>query len=317
MAVSKAGDVNSRRGSLKHAIVHDKLTLGAATYLVIIVVICILAPLISPETYSGFNTTQGGLHPHIGWRYLLGTDVFGHSMVAYLILGARTTVGVGALSTAIALILGGLVGVVAGVAGGWVDRILMTVVDVVLTIPFLVLVFVLVAYAGGSDPWSIAILLGLIGTFGAAQTIRHICAKEMRGEALVAARATGASRTAAARRHVLPALAVPLVYSGTMLLCALMSAEATMDFFGFGVRPSTVSWGTALALAPAYITGGFWWWYLLPGLALVATLFSIAIVGNALIQAVEKSQTLTANDSRPTSTVLLPTKASGTSIVAD
>jgi peptide/nickel transport system permease protein len=302
--------VHSRGAILKHTITHNKLTLAATLFLVAIVIVAILAPLISPESYAGFDRSQGGLHPHIGWRYALGTDVFGHSMVALLILGARTTLGIGALSTAIALTLGGLAGTAAGMLGKWVDRIVMTVVDIVLTIPFLVLIFVLVAYEGGSDPWSIAALLGLVGAFGAAQTIRHACVKEMRSQSVAAAQATGVSRIGAAWRHVLPALVAPFVYSATLLLCALMSAEATIDFLGFGVSPSTVSWGTALSLAPAYITGGFWWWYILPGLALVATLLSIAILGNTLAQALSDSPAPQVEISLPMSAVLLPQETS-------
>jgi peptide/nickel transport system permease protein len=287
-AVDRTGGAPTRGEAIKHTIIHNKVAFAASLFLVFIVLIAILAPLISPETYGGYDRTQGSLHPHIGWRYLLGTDVFGHSMVAYLILGARTTVGIGVLATAIALALGCLGGIVAGVVGGWLDRVVMTIVDIVLTVPFLVLVFILVAYEGGNDPWSIAVLLGLVGAFCATQLLRHACVQEMRKPSVSAAKAAGASKTRVLRRHVLPALLAPCVYAATLLLCALISAEATMDFLGFGVLPETVSWGTVLSLAPAYITGGLWWWYILPGLALVATLLSIALVGNAVTAALEQ-----------------------------
>lgn len=285
----KQGAVNERAlratqgASLKSAILGNKLAVAACLYLAGIAIIALLAPVISPETYSGFDHTQAGVHPHFGWRYLLGTDVFGHSVVAYLILGARTTIGIGLLSTAVAVIVGGVIGIAAGVAGGWFDRLVMIVIEVVFTVPFLPLLIVLAAYVGGSDPWSIALLLGLVGVFCAARCFRDGCVSEMRRPSVLAATSAGASKWALLQRHVIPALIAPLVNAVTLLLAAMMAAEATIDFLGFGVRPSTVSWGTALADAPAYITGGFWWWYILPGLALVVTLLSITIVGNAVM----------------------------------
>ena len=272
----------TRGASVWRAITRHKLVFAASLFLALVSIIALLAPIITPETYSGFDQTQGGLHPHIGWRYLLGTDVFGHSMVAYLILGARTTVGIGLLATAIALALGGVVGVAAGVLRGWVDLVVMTVVQVVLTVPFLVLLLILVAYQGGSDPVSVAALFGIVGAFYVAQLVRNGCMREIRRQSVDAAKASGASGMRILLRHVLPGLPGSFICAGTLVLTAMMAAEATVDFLGLGVSASTMSWGTALSLSLAYITGGFWWWYVLPGLALVATLLAITIVGNAL-----------------------------------
>ncbi len=245
-------------------------------------VVALVAPLISPESYGSFDYRQGGLHPQIGWRYLLGTDVYGHSLVMYLILGARTTLGIGVLATALALSIGSVLGVVAGYCGGWIERLLMWVVDVILVIPFFPLLIVLVAYLGPTGPFPIVLTFGLAGAPSVGRSMRE-WTMPFRRERAEPSRAAGTSSIRMLGQQMVRNLMRPAVLCSMWLLTAFLTASVTIDFLGLGLPTSTPSWGTALRTAPDYLNGGYWWWILFPGLALFLALLSINTVGRTVV----------------------------------
>ncbi|GEM_PF-5244039 len=256
--------------------------MAAILFLVVISLVAIVAPVITPETYSGYDFTQGSLHPHIGWRYLLGTDVYGHSILMYLILGARGTLMITAGSALVALGVGGITAMFAAALGSWCRYIFTGVVALAMTLPLFPLALVLVAYVAGGSPWWIMLILGLATAPGVCEHVSNLLDRRLADRRDDVALVSGAPVSGIVLGHVLPDLLRRSVGYVALLLITLIGLETTIDFFGLGLRPPDVSWGTALAGASNYFGAGLWWWYLFPGILIFLTTLSLVVVADGL-----------------------------------
>lgn len=261
-----------------------RATVVAVLFLILITLLAVIGPFLAPETYAGYDHANGALHPQLSWRYLLGTDVYGHSILTYVLLGARTSYGLAAVASAISLCLGSAVGFVAGLAGGWADRLAGMLIEVIRTIPMFALLLVLVAFTAHGDPWKIVIIFGLVGSAVAADIVQRQCRVIRRS----LCDEPGAGRLFAWRllaRDSVPHLAACLVRAATTLLATFIGVGATLDFLGVGLPANDPSWGTALQTSLAYVNGGFWWWFCFPGLALFTTIVAVNLAGKGLVLA--------------------------------
>ncbi len=216
-------------------------------------------------------------------QHPLGTNDIGQDILSELIYGARTSLLIGFTAAAIAILLGTLVGVVAGYAGGWVDAALMRLVDVVLVIPFLPLMILLAAYLGPG-------LLNIIGVIAAliwarpARVIRSQVLSLRHAAYIEAAEALGASFGRVLLRHVLPGV-LPLALAQFILAASSsILIESSLAFLGLG-DPLRKSWGTILYYAQArgaFLTGAWLWWVLPPGLLITLSVLGFALTGYAL-----------------------------------
>ncbi len=207
-------------------------------------------------------------------RYLLGTDGYGRDLLSRLIWGARTSLLVGIVAAALALLVGTAVGLVAGWSGGILDALLMRATDAALSIPRLFLALCLAALWGGSLTTTV-VVLGLTSWMGAARLVRGEVLSARERDYVRAAQASGARGTAIAFRHLLPAAAGVLAAEAALRVGSAVLLEATMSFLGLGVPPPAPSWGNVLADGRDRLVTAPWI-ATLPGLLLALTVAAVA-----------------------------------------
>lgn len=210
--------------------------------------------------------------------HLLGTDGFGRDVWTRILYGARMSLSVTALALALAVSIGALVGITAGYVGGWVDSVLMRLVDVLMALPKLLVAMVVAIAVGGSFK-NLVLVLGLLSW--------PVTARVMRGETLVLKKAEfvrypiaiGVGNWAIALRHVVPNVLPSLLVVTTLEVGGMILAEASLSFLGVGIPPPTSSWGVMISDGQALISTG-WWITLFPGLAIAATVLSSNTLGD-------------------------------------
>jgi peptide/nickel transport system permease protein len=273
---------------------HKLAMIGAVT-LVLLVLMAIFAPLVSPETYANYNydISVHNLAPSLawpwssGWKYVLGTDANGHSLVMWIAYGARVSLMVGILSSILTMILAIVLGGVAGYFGGWVDALVMRITDVFLTLPTLPLLILLADYLASGSATVIIILFAVLSWPGNARLVRSYYLTFRSQEFTEAARAVGVGDARIIFRHILPNALSPIIVAATLAVAAFIGTEAAIDFLGVGIHPPSTSWGLSLANAQTYFTEGNWWWPFFPGFFLLLTTLSINFLGDGLRDALD------------------------------
>ncbi|HVG48117.1 MAG TPA: ABC transporter permease subunit [Rubellimicrobium sp.] len=254
-----------------------------------LVVVALAAPLLAPHSPS-MQYRDAFLAPP-AWqeggssRFLLGTDAIGRDILSRLIYGSRYSLFIGAVVVAIALVGGIVIGLLAGFFGGWVDAVIMRVMDVILAFPSLLLALVLVAVLGpGLTNAMIAIALVLQPHF--ARLTRAAVMAEKNREYVVAAQVAGAGRLRLMFRTILPNCLAPLIVQGTLSFSNAILDAAALGFLGMGAQPPTPEWGTMLAEAREFILRA-WWVVTFPGLAILITVLAINLMGDGLRDALD------------------------------
>jgi len=256
---------------------------------VFLVIVALLAPLIAPHSPTAQYRDAVLLPPfwEEGGRvsYFLGTDAVGRDMFSRLLYGAQFSLFIGVVVTTLALIGGIALGVFAGFFGGWIDTIIMRVMDIILAFPSLLLALVLVAVLGpGLTNAMIAIALVLQPHF--VRLTRAAVMAEKNREYVIAARVAGAGRMRLMFRTILPNCMAPLIVQGTLSFSNAILDAAALGFLGMGAQPPTPEWGTMLAEAREFILRA-WWVVTFPGLAILITVLAINLVGDGLRDALD------------------------------
>lgn len=265
---------------------------GAVIGLVVflaLVVVALAAPLIAPHDPT-FQYRDAILLPP-AWEaagratYLLGTDQVGRDMLSRLIYGAQYSLFIGVVVTTIALIGGIVIGVIAGYARGWVDTVIMRIMDIILAFPSLLLALVLVAVLGpGLTNAMIAIALVLQPHF--VRLTRAAVMAEKTRDYVTAAKVAGAGHFRLMFRTILPNCMAPLIVQATLSFSNAILDAAALGFLGMGAQPPTPEWGTMLAEAREFILRA-WWVVTFPGLAILITVLAINLVGDGLRDALD------------------------------
>ena len=256
---------------------------------VALVVIAILAPLNAPHLpYAQYRDAT--LLPPF-WQdggraaFPLGTDAVGRDMLSRLLFGARYSLFIGVFVTTIALVGGIIIGVVAGYFGGWIDTVIMRIMDIILAFPSLLLALVLVAVLGpGLTNAMIAIALVLQPHF--VRLTRAAVMSEKGREYVTAARVAGAGPLRLMFRTILPNCMAPLIVQATLSFSNAILDAAALGFLGMGAQPPTPEWGTMLAEAREFILRA-WWVVTFPGLAILITVLAINLMGDGLRDALD------------------------------
>jgi peptide/nickel transport system permease protein len=211
----------------------------------------------------------------------LGTDELGRCVLSRIIYGARVSLSVGLIAVGIATSLGIILGVTAGYYGGWVDAIVMRIVDIMFAFPALLLAIAIVAVIGrGLDKAMVAI--GVVYTPQMARIMRSsvLYIKEM--EYIEAQKAIGSSNWRVILRHVLPNSIAPVIVYGTLMLATAILDCAALGFLGLGAQPPTPEWGAMLSRSYSYIVSGAWWAATFPGIAILFSVLGLNLLGDGL-----------------------------------
>lgn len=262
-------------------------TLGFA-FLAAIVLVALLAPFIAPQNpydLAKLDLMDSRLAPGEqgpgGASYVLGTDGQGRDMLSAILYGLRVSLYVGVVSGIIALTLGALTGVLAAYAGGRVEQFVMRVVDIQLGFPAILVALILLAVLGrGVDKIIIALVCVQWAYY--ARTARSAALVERGKEYIEAARGLGLSGTRIVLRHLLPNALPPLIVVGTVQVAHAIALEATLSFLGLGLPSTEPSLGLLIANGYEYLMSGRYWISFYPGLALLATILAINLVGDQL-----------------------------------
>ncbi len=262
--------------------------LGLAVFM-LIVFIAIFAPVISsqdPYDLAQLDSLDGRLEPGAknmtyGYTYWLGTDDQGRDMLSGIFYGLRTSLGVGAMSALVALMLGGTMGLIAAYFGGKTDSIIMRVVDIQLSFPSILIALVLLAILGqGVDKIIIALVAAQWAYY--ARTIRGTALVERRKEYIEAAACLAFSHRRIVFRQLLPNCLPPLIVVGTVQVAHAIALEATLSFLGIGLPITEPSLGLLISNGFEYMLSGKYWISFFPGVALLITIVSINLVGDQL-----------------------------------
>jgi len=241
------------------------------------------APWIAPYD-PNFIDLKAVLMPPDG-QHLLGTDPLGRDVLSRIIFGSQVSLKVGFVSVGLATLIGLLIGAVAGYYGGWVDQLLMRLVDLMLCFPAFFLILAVIALLEPSI-WNIMAVIGLTGWMGVARLVRAEFLSLKEREFVVAARALGASDARLIWRHLLPNALAPVMVSATLGVAGAILTESALSFLGLGVQPPTPSWGNILTAGKDNIEIA-WWLSFFPGLAILVTVMSYNLLGEGIREAID------------------------------
>jgi peptide/nickel transport system permease protein len=266
----------------------SRTALASLALLAVVLALALLAPWVSPQ--NPYDLTQldildsklpPGSPSTAGGHYLLGTDDQGRDMLSGIFYGLRTSLLVGTLSTVAALGLGVLLGLTAAYFGGWVDALVMRVVDLQLSFPAILLALILLAIFGqGLDKVIIALVAIQWALY--ARTVRASAMVERDKDYMQATRVLGLPRWRQVLRHLLPNCLPPLIVVATVQVAHAISLEATLSFFGLGLPITEPSLGLLISNGFSHLMSGRYWISFYPGVALLLTILSINLVADRL-----------------------------------
>ncbi|MEZ0168090.1 ABC transporter permease [Microvirga sp. TS319] len=256
--------------------------------LALVVSSALFAPLIAPQDpydLSTLNIMDGMLHPggesFDGITFWLGSDEQGRDLLSAILYGLRTSLLVAFSSTAMALAIGLIVGMVAAYAGGGTDSAIMRLVDIQLSFPAILIALILLAVLGkGVD--KVIVALTAVQWAYYARTVRSAALVERRKEYVEAAQCLALPSRSIVLRHLLPNCLPPLIVVATVQVAHAITLEATLSFLGVGVPVTEPSLGMLIASGFDYMLSGEYWVSVFPGLALLITIVSINLVGDQM-----------------------------------
>lgn len=248
-----------------------------------ILVLALLAPLIAPFDPDAINVKAILLAPSSD--HWMGTDGLGRDVFSRMLYGARISLLVGFVAVGIATIIGVILGAIAGFYRGWVDVIIMRLVDVMLSIPTFFLILAVIAFLNPSI-WNIMIVIGLTSWMGVTRLVRAEFLSLREREFILSARTMGAGDLRLIFLHLLPNSLTPIIVSTVLGIASAVLVESGLSFLGLGVQPPQASWGNILTDGKEYIQFA-WWLSLFPGLAILLTVLGYNLLGEGLRDALD------------------------------
>lgn len=252
--------------------------------LLLLVLIAVIGPAFVPFSYDQINKNDVWAPP-LTAGHLLGADSLGRDLLARLLMGLRVSLAIGLVATMVSLVIGIIWGAVAGFIGGPLDELMMRVVDILYSLPFIFFVILLMV-TFGSNIILIFVAIGAVEWLTMSRIVRGQTLGLKHKEFVEAARAAGLTQGAIIAKHIVPNLLGPVVVYVTLTIPAVILAESFLSFLGLGVQPPMASLGTLIAggaqdmeLAP--------WLLIFPSLTMVLTLMSFNFIGDGLRDAID------------------------------
>ncbi|MEU4287235.1 ABC transporter permease [Kribbella sp. NPDC026596] len=265
----------------------DRVAMVSLGVIAIIVLVAVFAPVFAAvtghppnEQYRETGLTPDGLPKGPTGEFLLGTDDLGRDILVRIAYGARISLLVGVASTALTVVIGVVVGLAAGFLGGIVDTVLARLIDVVLSVPFLLVAIALVSVTGPSLTITV-LVIGFFSWASVARIVRGQVLSLREREFVEAARSLGASDRRIMFVDILPNVLAPVIVYTTLLIPVVIVVQATLSFLGLGLAPPTPDWGGMISEAQAYYTTA-WWFIAFPGAALLITTLAFNLFGDGV-----------------------------------
>lgn len=264
---------------LKEILKNKQILFGLAV-IILMYAVAIFAPFIATHDPNALNLDPKERLLAPSKAHWLGTDDLGRDLYSRMVYGGRISLSVGFIAVLILFLIGLVLGVAAGYYGGWVDAVIMRLIEVMLCFPSFYLILMILAFLGPSI-FYVMLVIGVTSWMGLARFVRAEFLSLRERDFTAAARALGASDARIAFRHILPNALAPVFVSATLALGDAILIESGLSFLGLGVQIPTPSWGNIISTGRFYIDSA-WWLTIFPGFAIVITVLSIYLAGEGL-----------------------------------
>jgi peptide/nickel transport system permease protein len=281
-STEELGEARPLRADVWRRFRRNRLAMVGLVFLVLLILAAIFAPLITPYSITdrsqSFRASPSADH----W---FGTDGIGRDVYSRVVFGARVSLRIGILATAISLVIGVTLGAVAGFFGSWSDTVITRLVDVFLAIPYVVLAVAIATVFGRSEN-AVILVLGLTGWLAMTRIVRASFLSLRNLEYIEAARALGFSRARIMFRHILPNALQPIIVYGTIAVGSAILAEAALSYLNVGPQDPTPAWGLMVAQGKGQLASAPHLLFF-PGAAIFLTVLAFVFVGDGLRDALD------------------------------
>jgi peptide/nickel transport system permease protein len=275
-------DAPIRRRSVLSTFLHHRLAIAGLGFIVFIVLFSYLGPVLYhtnqiQTNFAILNQPPSGAHP-------LGTDQVGHDELGSLMAGGQISLEVGLAAALLAGVFGTAWGAISGYAGGWVDAVMMRIVDSMMSIPYLLLALVCASIFTPTVPVMI-VIVAAISWLATARLVRGEALSLRSREYVEAARGAGGRAWELVLRHIVPNAISTIVVQATFSVANAILLVASLSFLGLG--PAATNWGEMLSNGLNYVYDGYWWLIYPPGIAILLTVLAFNFIGQALHDALD------------------------------
>jgi peptide/nickel transport system permease protein len=261
----------------------NRLAVAGLVLIALLTLMAVFAPLIAP--YDPIKQDYGALTQAPSLAHLFGTDNLGRDVLTRTIYGARVSLSAGVIAVSLATLAGLVLGLLAGFFGGWLDELIMRVVDAMLAFPFLVLAITLAAVLG-PNLQNAMLAIAVVSAPVFARLARGQVLSERERDYIQAAHALGSSDARIVLRHLLPNIAGPIIIQASLSVAGAILAESSLSFLGLGVQPPTPSWGEMLNTARGYLRDAPWT-AIAPGSLIFVSVLAFNLLGDGLRDALD------------------------------
>lgn len=261
----------------------NKMAVFGLSILLVLILTAVLAPFVAPYGYDEQNLREAMQGP--GMKHFLGTDNLGRDIFSRLVFGSRISLFVGLIAVAIGAFVGGLIGAVAAYYGGVTDTAFMRVIDIMMSIPSMILAIAICASLGpGLVNTMIAVGFSSVPTY--ARVVRSAVLTVKEQEYIEASKAIGADSRIIILKHIIPNCMAPIIVQASLGVGNAILSAASMSFIGLGIQPPVPEWGAMLSAGRTYIRD-FPQMVVFPGLCIMMTIFSLNLAGDGLRDALD------------------------------
>ena len=259
-------------------LIKNKFAMIGLTTIILLILVSVFAPVISPYTPSQQNIFERLQPPSL--THIFGTDDLGRDVFTRMIFGARISLSVGFISVFIILVIGTFLGIVSGYYGGKADYIIMRFTDIVLCFPTFFLIILVIAFVE-PNIYNVMVVIGVTSWPGLARLVRSEVLSLKEREFILVSKMMAVSNIKIFCVHILPNIISPLMVYSSLAIGGAILTESALSFLGLGVQPPMSSWGQILTSGKDYIYMA-WWLSLFPGIAILVTVLAFNLVGEAI-----------------------------------
>lgn len=281
MEIESAKQPADRTASPFGLIWRDPLAAAAVVFLVLVVLCAVFGPMLVGGLVDKPNFRARNMAPFSldqGWAYVLGADTLGRSLLARLVVGARNTLGIAAAAVGFSLLLGGVLGLVAGYSRGWLGTLILRGADIIMSFPSLLLALIVLFSLGPSIP-NLILVLAITRVPIYLRTTRAEVLEVRERMFVNAATALGASHMRLIFRHIAPMVVPTILTIGAIDFATVVLAESSLSFLGLGIQAPEFTWGSMVATGRGYLANA-WWVAFWPGLAILLTTLSLNVISS-------------------------------------